>query len=213
MSYTYSARRIKLGAALPNNQYPLDFVQAIEPGGTRKEIILGVDWRSVDKAVDGGWRFKLGEFYGLVHGAWPEHGDPEARNRFPASRFQALCNSTGIFQGLRRPLHDGRINAESSVYVYVSKPLVTYEFRNHRDFGGVLKASPPPINSVLTTYISMAPNHLDWLNTSVHEWARHRDVPMNVAGVVLFWEWTECDAACTDLPDDYENRYDTRLRI
>ncbi|MGH6822730.1 MAG: hypothetical protein ACRECP_04075 [Methylocella sp.] len=164
-------------------------------------VKLAVHAATFNKIVELGSRAKIGEFWGLVHGnpgLMPDEFDEPIHT-------SGLKQPVAIYRGLRRPMHYITDRADSQILVYVTTPEATYHFKETNVGNGLVKM-PKPIRSVFTTFVSFAREHIDDARTQVTQ-----DVPVNYAGVVLFWEWTESSRSDSSLPFDAENRYSQRL--
>lgn len=125
--------------------------------------------------------------------------------------MQVLLDPVAIFQGLKRPMHFGHMNADDDVLTYVSLPPHCYRFKHHRDYGGVLEIKERPLRSVFTAFISLHPTHVDGARRVLHN-AQTRADENRPDGVLLFWEWTLADPKDVNLPEEHETRYEKRLK-
>jgi hypothetical protein len=155
---------------------------------------------TVGKFVDLGSKAKLGEFWGLVHG-----NPGPMPDGFPEVQTSGLKEPSGIFRGLKRPLHYVTPRADSQVLAYITCPDWSYEFRNSRH-GNAIVTCQKPTQSVFTTFVSFASEHIDEARKNMRD-----DAPADLDGVVLFWEWTESSPDNPRFPFDHENRYNQRL--
>lgn len=171
----------------------------MDPKNANSNICLVCHPQTIKKIVEAGIRSKIGEYWGLVHGRPPAIPLPEADS---ADGIQTLLKPTAIYQGLKRPLHHGHMNADADVLIYVANPPHTCLYKDHKDFGGILETARAPVSSVFTTFVSLNEAHVDGALQGVRDTRGH-----NVAGVVLFWEWTESDPQHPEIPYDSDNRY------
>jgi hypothetical protein len=114
-----------------------------------------------------------------------------------------LAAPTAIYQGLRRPLD--RPGVSATVYAYVSRPQRSYTYRTP----GVvtpdrLAVTAAPVDSVFIAFVLLNP-------LMVHEALVERPDDREVAGTVLFWEWTMASEAMPDLPRDDGDRYGRKV--
>jgi hypothetical protein len=169
----------------------------LEPGFVK----LAVHTVTFNKIVELGSRAKIGEFWGIVHGnpgLMPdEFGAP--------IHTPGLKQPVAIYKGLKRPVHFITGHADSQILVYVTAPEDTYCFKS-TNVGNGLSKIQKPTQSVFTTFVSFALEHIDDARANVIQ-----DEPEDIAGVVLFWEWTESSRSDSSLPFDAENRYSQRL--
>lgn len=124
---------------------------------------------------------------------------------FSDVQTSGLKEPSAIFRGLKRPLHYVTPRADSQVLAYVTCPEWSYEFRKSRHGNAVVPVQKPT-QSVFTTFVSFAPEHVDESRGSMRE-----DAPADLAGVVLLWEWTESSPDDPRFPFDHMNRYSQRL--
>lgn len=116
-----------------------------------------------------------------------------------------LKKPVAIYKGLKRPMHFITGHADSQILIYITTPKYTYRFKSTNSGNGLLKMQKPA-QSVFTTFVSFALEHIDDARANVPQ-----DEPEDIAGVVLFWEWTESSRSDSSLPFDAETRYSQRL--
>jgi hypothetical protein len=166
-----------------------DYVYLLaHPATIRKWLAMGV-------------RSKMGEYWGLVHGNFP--ANPEFHDTPDGSA--GLIRPTAIFQGVKRPLHDGIVAGDGDILIYVTKPDRNYSIRHARE-GDVIEEAVRPENAVFTTFVTFQPDKVDVVRA---------DMPkagvQPIDGLVLFWEWTEASSIDPRLPFDFGTRYEERL--
>jgi hypothetical protein len=179
----------------------------MDPRNPDSTIRLACHPQTISKIVQAGLRFKIGEYWGLVHGNPQPNPSPDIE--FPEGE-PTLLRPTAIFQGLKRPLHHIHMSADEDVLVYVAKPQCTYSFKEHKDYGGILEIWRPPVGSVFTTFVSMNPAHVDGAVRDMQK-TLSCDADCDAAGVVLFWEWTESDPQSPEIPYESALRYSKPL--
>jgi hypothetical protein len=179
----------------------------MDPQNPNSRIRLACHPQTIAKIVQSGWRFKIGEYWGLVHGDPPPNPHPDFSS--PQCE-QTLLKPTAIFQGLKRPLHHVYMNADEDAVIYVAKPAATYSFKEHKEYGGIVEPWAPPVRSVFTTFVSLHQAHVD---AAVRDMQKTADCGADcaAAGVVLFWEWTESDPEEPEIPYESDVRYSKRL--
>jgi len=182
----------------------------MDPRDQTQRIALILHPQSDAKFAQSGMASAQGDYWGLIHGRPPIHPDPEARNRFSADCMQVLLRPTAIFGGLKRPMHFAHMNADDDVLTYVSRPPQCYNFKHHRDFGGVLETKPRPERSVFTAFVSLHPAHVDGARQLLHNASACVD-ENRAGGVLLFWEWTLADPENEELPEESDTRYEKRI--
>lgn len=182
-------------------------VWAMDPYHPASRIRLGCHPQTVSKIVQAGWSSKIGEYWGLVNGSVPPNPHSEAPH---VEGIQTLLGPTGVFKGLKRPLHYLHASADRDVLIYVARPPCTFRFKDHKEFGGILEPAQCPVDSVFTTFVSLSEAHIDGALQAMRE-TPSRAVNGAVAGIVLFWEWTEASPEEEELPFDHQSRYGTRL--
>lgn len=178
-------------------------VWAMDPHNPDSLIKLACHPQTISKIVEAGWRFKIGEYWGLVHGNPPAN---PLREIDSAAGFPALRKPAAVFQGLKRPMHNVHSLADRDVLIYVANPPHTYSYKDHIEYGGILESWKKPESSVFTTFISLNAAHVDGAIAQVPNNPREA-----VRGVVLFWEWTESGPKEPSLPYDSAIRYDRRI--
>jgi hypothetical protein len=171
-------------------------VTAMHPHDPTRQISLICHPQTVTKLAQWGDRWSIGAFWGLVHGDPPRHPDPEA----PANAsFPVLRKPIAVFQGLKRPLRDQTLDEET--YIHVSNPPFTCYYKDHVNFGGVIKQEKPPIESVFTVFASLNRDLVDAALADMSGSAH------NINGVILLWEWTDRSPENPSLPFEYGTRY------
>jgi hypothetical protein len=137
---------------------------------------LAVHPLTFEKIISLGSNAKMGEFWGLVHG----NSGPMPIGFSPV-QTGGIKEPLSIFQGLKRPLHHVTGVADAQVYVYVTSPESSFEFRSSVH-GNVVIPVPKPIDSVFTTFVSYAPEHVDEAVGNMEQKSAS-----TFSGVVLFW--------------------------
>lgn len=78
---------------------------------------------------------------------------------------------------------------DEKVYIYVLKPNKVYKYIAHMVC--MAKQIPAPSNSVFLVYTIFKEDFFK--------------------GTIVNWEWVPCDSLNSELPEDYDTRYTTRI--
>lgn len=183
----------------PNNDPTnANFVWAPRPQSAVPDwIYLFTHPATIAKWLEMRMNSKFGEYWGLVHGNFP----PNPESHVTPARTTGLKRPSGIFQGVKRPLHDGIVSSDTDIIVYVTNPEKNYGLRGTRD-GYIITEIPKPDNSVFTTFVTFRPERVESVQ---------KDSIIPVKGIVLGWEWTEASSKDPKLPFEFETRYDGQL--
>lgn len=142
---------------------------------------------------------KMGEYAGLVHGVIV--GDEGEKRQLS----NGLLAPKAIFRGLKRPLYNHSLDADKSVYIYISDHRFTYRYPLRNKFsGGPLERLDAPFNSVFAAYVSFELGHIDVESAGMAEGTKPK-------GLVVGWEWLEESGKVSGLPYDYDSRFDARV--
>lgn len=172
--------------AAPKNDlnYP-KIVWARAPEGDNGYVRLMVSERQL-ATLYGAQRYAaMGEYAGLILGEG------------------VLIDPTVIYQGLKRPFHQPGM--DENVYAYVSRPDRSFTYRT----AGVVSPDKlvrlqAPLESVFIAFVSLTPHMVE------QEVVPSPD-DREVAGTVLFWEWTMASESDANLPRDADTRYGRKV--
>jgi len=155
-------------------------------GIDQQRIALIADSSTVRRLEDGGLNAKIGEYCGLIHGA--------------VAQGIGLINAHALFRGLKRPcISEGR---DCEIYAYVLSAPHTFIYPRNAKYSGVGPVvSQKPTASVFVAYVDIKPIEADLKSAGL----------VNVDGSVLYWEWVLSDPQEPSLPQNFSERYNTRI--
>ena len=118
-----------------------------------EEVLLRVSPEVIRNLADGSQNSKVGEYWGLIHGAVPEG--------------TGLGAAHALFRGVRRP-RSFESRQDEEIYAYVMEPKCSFEFP--RKHGGNPVPRPVPRHSVFVAYVEFYDEPVEGVSGEILYW-------------------------------------------
>ena len=169
---------------------PPRVVRAKGPNGD--QIRLALCSETWNQAIQGGDRWKAGQYLGLIQ-TGPPHLDASV----------GLLRAHALWQGLKRPLGSDRSGPHH--YAYIIRSPVSYVVVQEDGAHQVLPDEPPP-SSVFMVNVELPPEPES--DPRVLRWRAFASD--DVVGLVEDWMWVKRDKRQPDQPHGPARRFDFR---